>query len=134
MHERLSQFLAVEQLSPTRFADVIHVQRSGVSHILAGRNKPGADFLEKFINRFPSVNIEWFLTGKGKMYKEMTMQDLFSASAPTPVAEPTATEQPPTETTKPPEAPPAAHSAGKTVEKVIIFYADKTFDVYLPTS
>lgn len=70
MKDRLQQFLTLEQLSPARFADILGVQRSGLSHILSGRNKPGFDFISKMLQKFPQINSEWLLTGKGKMYKE----------------------------------------------------------------
>lgn len=71
MKDRLQQFLEVEQLSPARLADVMGIQRSGLSHILSGRNKPGFDFIQKMLLRFPTLNSEWLITGKGKMYKDL---------------------------------------------------------------
>jgi transcriptional regulator with XRE-family HTH domain len=70
MKTRLQQFLQLEQLSPARLADLLGIQRSGLSHILSGRNKPGFDFIQKLLTRFPTLNAEWLITGKGKMYKE----------------------------------------------------------------
>ena len=70
MKSRLQQFLEVEQLSPARLADVLGIQRSGLSHILSGRNKPGFDFIQKLLTRYPTLSAEWLITGKGKMYKE----------------------------------------------------------------
>ncbi|MDR3134305.1 MAG: helix-turn-helix transcriptional regulator [Prevotellaceae bacterium] len=136
MTDRLTQFLAAEQLSPARFADIIGVNRAGISHILAGRNKPGYDFLEKFIKHFPAVNIEWFITGRGKMYKEMIAQQLF----PVPPEQPAETgnplsgglpEQHAGKTVAEELAPSEIiENNGKTVEQVIIFYTDKTFTAY----
>ena len=74
MNRRLQQFLELENLSPARLADMLGVQRSGVSHILSGRNKPGFDFIQKLLTKFPSLSADWFLTGKGKPYKEMNIQ------------------------------------------------------------
>ncbi len=74
MNRRLQQFLDLENLSPARLADMLGVQRSGVSHILSGRNKPGFDFIQKLLTKFPALSADWFLTGKGKPYKEMNIQ------------------------------------------------------------
>ena len=71
MNSRLQQFLELEKLSPARLADMLGVQRSGLSHILSGRNKPGYDFISKFLNCFPTINADWLLTGKGKPYKDL---------------------------------------------------------------
>jgi len=70
MKDRLQQFLNAEQLSPARLSDIIGIQRSGLSHILSGRNKPSFDFIQKLLLKFPSINSEWLITGKGKMYKD----------------------------------------------------------------
>ena len=69
MKERLEQFLAAENITQAAFADKIHVTRSSITHILSGRNKPGYDFFSGLVRNYPSLNIEWLLTGKGKMYR-----------------------------------------------------------------
>jgi len=69
MNKRLMQFITAENISQSQFADNIGVARASVSHIIAGRNKPGFDFVEKMARAFPALNIEWLITGKGKMYK-----------------------------------------------------------------
>lgn len=70
MNRRLQQFLEVEQLSPARLADSLGIQRSGISHLLSGRNKPSYEFINNFLNRYPQIDATWLITGKGKMYKE----------------------------------------------------------------
>ena len=70
MNTRLQQFLTIENLTPARLADILGVQRSGMSHILSGRNKPGYDFIFKLCTKFPHLNANWFITGKGKPYKD----------------------------------------------------------------
>lgn len=68
MNKRLQQFLAAENISQAQFADTIGVARASVSHILAGRNKPGFDFIESTSRHFPALNLEWLITGRGRMY------------------------------------------------------------------
>lgn len=74
MNTRLKQFLAAENISQSQFADTIKVVRASVSHVLAGRNNPGYDFITSVMNAYPSLNIEWLLLGKGKMYKEVQQE------------------------------------------------------------
>ena len=69
MNKRLQQFLTAENINQSQFADNLGVARAGVSHILAGRNKPGYDFLIAIMEKYPDLNMEWLMTGKGKMYK-----------------------------------------------------------------
>lgn len=80
MNSRLQQFLDLENLTPARFADMMGLQRSGISHLLSGRNKPGYEFIKKFLKTFPHVNAEWFLLGAGKPFK---FQQAEGASAET---------------------------------------------------
>ena len=69
MNDRLKQFLAAENISQSQFADTIKVVRATVSHILAGRNKPGYDFIKAIMQAYPRLNMEWMIMGRGKMYK-----------------------------------------------------------------
>lgn len=70
MKERIQKILHEKQLTSARFADLIEVQRSSISHILSGRNKPSMDFLEKILITFPEINGDWLITGRGAMYKD----------------------------------------------------------------
>lgn len=70
MNIRLKQFLAAENISQAQFADTIKVVRASVSHVLAGRNNPSFDFLKAMMQNYPSLNMEWLMFGKGKMYKD----------------------------------------------------------------
>jgi len=71
MKERLIQLLDLEQLSPSKFADIIGVQRSSISHVISGRNKPSFDFLQKTLKAFPGLNASWLMMGEGTMYEQM---------------------------------------------------------------
>lgn len=79
MNERLLRFLEAENISQAQFADSIGVARASISHIVSGRNKPGFDFIERTARRYPALNIEWLITGKGKMYSSQEEEEnLFS--------------------------------------------------------
>lgn len=97
MNNRLQQFLAAENISQSVFADTLGVARASVSHILAGRNKPGFDFIESMSRHYPSINLEWLIAGKGKMYKGETAEKA-PVSLPEPVLlEPETAPEPPAE-------------------------------------
>lgn len=70
MNTRLKQFLAAENITQAQFADTIEVVRASVSHVLAGRNNPSYDFLKALMTKYPRLNMEWLMFGKGKMYKD----------------------------------------------------------------
>lgn len=67
MKERIIKFLSINNLTSTKFADMVGVQRSSISHILSGRNKPSFDFIEKMLIAYPDLNAQWLITGKGNM-------------------------------------------------------------------
>ena len=69
MKERIAAILDHYGLSSSKLADILTVQRSGISHILSGRNNPGYDFLVKLLGEFPEINANWLLTGNGSMLK-----------------------------------------------------------------
>ena len=70
MNNRLKQFLAAENITQAQFADTLNVVRASVSHVLSGRNNPGFDFIKAIMAKYPRLNIEWLIFGKGKMYKD----------------------------------------------------------------
>jgi len=67
MHERLKDWMKKEDLRSSELADVIGVNRSTVSHILSGRNKPSIDFLEKLLLNYPTINANWLIGGVGNI-------------------------------------------------------------------
>ena len=102
MDKRLQQFLDAENISQAQLADTLGVARAGISHILSGRNKPGVDFLEAMAVHFPQISMDWLLTGRGRMYKEVIGEN--------PVFSPV--------------------SAPRRVSKILVFYDDNTFDEF----
>ena len=68
MQERFKQLLEEKGLTATRFASMIKVNASAMSHILNGRSKPGFDVLDKIAQAFPELNLNWLISGKGTMY------------------------------------------------------------------
>ncbi|MBN2522996.1 MAG: helix-turn-helix transcriptional regulator [Bacteroidales bacterium] len=69
MKDQIIKLMEAEGLTPAKFADEIGVQRSSISHIISGRNKPSYDFIIKIMKRFSGLNTEWLLTGRGSMIK-----------------------------------------------------------------
>lgn len=74
MNRRLQQFLDAENITQAQFAARIKAAPASVSHILAGRNRPGFEFIQNTIQAFPDLNIEWLINGKGRMYKQTSGQ------------------------------------------------------------
>lgn len=90
MIDRISLLIKAKNLSAAQFADEIGVQRSSISHLMSGRNKPSLDLIQKTLQRFPEVSSEWLLFGKGEMVREL---NLFDAQARTVAGGKTITEE-----------------------------------------
>lgn len=162
INQRIKELIVSEGLTASTFADRIGVLRSALSHILAGRNKPGADFIEKLLLEMPYVNANWLFTGNGLMYSGKTPEpqaematagkqpgrqlDILSQLAemfPEEYGQPEVPEQPrePQPLSAPSQlqsGPGAANSyaafasAEKKVVKIIFVYDDKTFTELKP--
>lgn len=74
MNLRLQQLLSAENLTQAEFADRIGVARASVSHILAGRNRPSFEVIQKISDSFPAVSLDWLINGNGRMYRQESAQ------------------------------------------------------------
>jgi len=122
---RLQVIFEREGISASIFADKIGVQRSAISHILSGRNKPGFDLLQKIIAKFPTINTEWLITGLGDPYKQPVKQIQTTLFDP-PTVQNQSVEVTPVNTM------PSQPEGNRTIERIVIFYSDKTFETYNP--
>lgn len=130
--DRLDHILRSKNLTATKFAELMKIQPSNVSHLLSGRNKPSIDFLIKLKEVFPEYNFDWIIMGR----KPITIND------PTPSiidAQDTKYEDAEEKNIiefddfeeKFEENKPVI-SENKEVEKILLIYSDKTYDVLLP--
>lgn len=76
MVDRVLLVLKIKNLTPSKFADEIGIQRSSMSHIMSGRNLPSLDLITKILNKYPDINSEWLIQGVGPMLKTIQI-DLF---------------------------------------------------------
>ena len=111
--ERLELILSHYELSAAAFADRIAVQRSSISHLLNGRNKPSLEFVLKITDTFQEVDLHWLLYGIGAFPNTagQKVQSRFESEKNEKLVTPSPT---------------------KTVERITIFYTDGTFRNYLP--
>lgn len=110
------------QLSASSFAEKIKIPRSSISHLLSGRNKPSLDFVLKVIKEFETVDLYWFLNGKGN----------FPKMEPSPVSHIISQEENIIEKKiKPIALKKTSLSSTKSIERIVIFYSDGTFKEYI---
>lgn len=67
LNDRITKILEESGLTSSDFADEIDVQRSSISHITSGRNKPSLEFITKIKSRFPKLSWDWLINGEGEM-------------------------------------------------------------------
>ena len=67
INDRFTKILEYSGFTASEFADEIDVQRSSISHIISGRNKPSLEFIVKIKNRFPEISWDWIILGQGEM-------------------------------------------------------------------
>lgn len=155
MINRINLILRAKNITAKQFAEEIGIQPSGMSHIMSGRNNPSLEFVNKVIRRYPEIDANWLLLGKGEMYES-------AVEPPAPAAEPTLFTAAETMDEPQPEAPlllqekgpqrePAVESAkkeaprptvtevpvsepveGRRLVKILFFYDDRTFEEYRP--
>ena len=63
--KRLGEILDFYGISAAAFSEMIAVNRSTISHLLSGRNKPSLEFVLKVLDAFPEVELYWLLNGQG---------------------------------------------------------------------
>lgn len=118
--ERLKIMMEHYGLTATRLADSIEVQRSSISHLVSGRNKPSLDFVLKVLQEYPEVELYWLLNGKGNFPKKEQNKNI----SPTLFSDET-------------QDFPSHIDLSKTqtegeIEKIIVFYKNGTFKNYKP--
>lgn len=160
MEEKLRRLMRHEGINSTRLAEILGIQASGISHIMSGRNKPSYDFLLKLLQRFPQINPDWLLLDKGPMYRDEIKKSAVAPIPVAPEPEPSQTPTfanelfSPPPVTNPmnvtssvpksyepdnddiipaPQRPSESKTAsGHAVERVLVFYRDRTFAEYRP--
>ncbi len=138
--KRLEIVLDYYNLSASAFADKINVQRSSLSHLLSGRNKPSLDFIIKVIEVFPEVDLYWILNGKGTFPKsdknsttDFTNQsDAFNIQSKTKKSENALDlfSTAPIYTKKEAASLNTNNKSTQQIERIVIFYSDGTFKNY----
>ena len=100
--ERVKRIMEDHSLSYSQMADKIGVQRSAISHILSGRNKPSLDFILKLLRAFSDVSSDWLLKGEKQVQK--SSEKTMSKSS--------------------------EFLSSKSIEKILVLYTDKSVEEY----
>jgi transcriptional regulator with XRE-family HTH domain len=119
--DRLKKMIREFGHTPASFADEIGVQRSSVSHVLNGRNKPGLDFIQKIAMHFPEMDVHWFITGEAKSRNKTEVSE-----------HPRQKEGAGDYTADPPNI--TSKKQGAKLVRVMLFYEDGTVNEFIPSA
>ncbi len=142
MEDRIRQFMEYKGISASDLAGMLDVQRSNISHILNGRNQPGAGFIQKLKSVFKELDLNWLYSGEGNMV--VSAQDLatktespkpsFIPETKTVLNSDSAKAGMPVQELDIVQAGDSGYKSDRPrkPEKIVIMYSDKTFSEYRP--
>ena len=136
--KRLGEILEFYSITATAFSEMLQVNRSTISHLLSGRNKPSLEFVLKVLKAFPEVELYWLLNGEGHFPTPTTKQN--SEPSATQNVSPSLFEQQKdntTPTTLDSALNPSNNQPSKSpdtdfgdIERIVVFYRNGKFKTY----
>ena len=105
--DRVQKILNSSGLSASEFSKKLNIQRSRLSHILSGRNKPTLEIIVRINKNFPNYTLDWLING-------------LEPALPDPV----------TSTDKNILYKKISNDSKKKINKIILFYDDETFETF----
>lgn len=131
--KRLKIIIEYYDISAAVLAEKMDVQRSSISHVLSGRNKPSLDFVMKILKAFPEVELYWLLNGDGEFPKDKNTNKVHLTSSPITEQQTKVASAPiDTSTQKPENEIKIEHMNESSIERIVIFYKDGSFKHYTP--
>ena len=118
---RIKELMEQHELNASSFAEMIGVQRSSISHILSGRNKPSLEFLTKIEAAFDEVSFEWLLKGEENKARISTPFPTRSEISPGNESLKTLPKHTKEQLT---------HQTKDDIVKIVHYYADGSFDSF----
>ena len=129
--ERIEKIRSNHQLSAAAFASKIGVQRSAMSHILSGRNKPSLEFLIKIYEAFEEVALEWLILGttpdqtnKSYLFDSIKAENEYQQTRPI--------TYPKSEIMKPQKQSLISTEESAPPKEIIYLYGDGSFERFKP--
>ncbi|WP_298345882.1 helix-turn-helix transcriptional regulator [uncultured Algibacter sp.] len=110
--KRLQKIIDYYNESASSFAEKIGVQRSSISHILSGRNKPSLDFILKILSAYPEVDLYWLFNGKGVFPSKQEIKEIEQTNLKAALDENKLLSD---------------NNNNKEIERIVIFYSDGSF-------
>lgn len=142
MKDRIVKIMERERMGQAQFANAIGIQRAAMSHIISGRNNPSLDVMLKILHRYPQLNPDWLLFGKGEMLRSSDSsieQEEDQVKTPPQLHlmadDHVEVSQAALNTERAPSEKQMAISVektNKTVSRIMVFYSDNTYETFVP--
>ena len=125
--ERIEALMKALNVSARQFASEIHVQPGTISNMMSGRNNPSLDVMKRIMERYPTLNPEWLIAGRGEIWRtvpgyEAELFDKLPPAGTTPM---------PIQTTK--EEPQVIVAPSKQISRIVVYYTDNTYEEFKST-
>ena len=122
--ERIEKVKDTLGLTARQFAAEIHVQPGTISNMMAGRNNPSLEVMKRIMERYPTLNPEWLIAGKGEMWRTVPGEqaELFDQLPPDPKDKKTRTAQK--------EEPQVVAAPPKQIARIVVYYTDNTYEEF----
>lgn len=123
--ERIESLMKSMNLSARQFATEIHVQPGTISNMMSGRNNPSLDVMKRIMDRYPTLNPEWLIAGRGDMWRTVPGEEasLFDNLPP----DGTKSVSRSVQAVQEPQIPAAPQ---KQITKIVVYYSDSTFEEF----
>ena len=129
--DRVLQVMQSEGMNAKQFCQEVGISPGTLSNITGGRNKPSLDVMQAILRRFRAISCDWLIMGVGTMYvsgaRDEGMQSLFEVENET-TEMPKEVAQPSVVVNNSDISSTAVPSPSRTVDKILIFYSDGTFE------
>lgn len=122
--KRLQKILDFYGVTATSFSEKIAFNRSTISHLLSGRNKPSLEFVMKVLQTYPEVDLYWLLNGTGSFPTASKKTSLKVEQKNNP------DKKQPIATNNSQDISPENLINAKAIERIVIFFKDGTFKQY----
>lgn len=140
INERVIQIMKLKNMSPSQFADITRLNRATVSQLTANRNNPSFSTIMNILETFPEIDANWLLLGRKSTIQNTEKQednivlqnnqiDIFDTQQ---TENQSSVELKNNQSQKNEVISQESNTISKKIEKIVIFYTDRSFSEYKP--
>ena len=123
--ERIEKVKDTLGLTARQFAAEIRVQPGTISNMMAGRNNPSLEVMKRIMDRYPTLNPEWLIAGRGEMWRTEPGKEpgLFDGQAPDPKDKANRSAKK--------EEPQIPAAPSKQIKNIVVYFTDGTYEEFV---